>query len=549
MKPVKLTTLPYLPACNFPLTCCPKSKKGQEVIYPESISTHRVSSTSYKSSIKISYIACVLDRILSGGSTIIPNGTPISCATYDDGVFMECDGQSGYTKGADKIFATTIDASFLCTLEFVHAIRHSSNSELRKALSDSIKSYNATGYVPQELVALVCDSFYYGNAKKTAEISVEYEITKEEIEARMRQESLREIKELKDTNVTKPVALFVEKAVSKKARPKEDLHELLKACKNGDYLIDYKWDESQEEYRQSLDSLSGFIPSEEFRMILNKIKFRTDKILSRIKDLDLSKGQDRVAAIGSDYINLTLCGKPGTGKTKLAYEIGAATGMPVYTIACSHNTDEDEFAGMTKMIDGTPQSVATDTLKCVENGGILLLEEANLPQAAVMMGALGQLVEFPFILKKFGYEPIRRHPLCVIIVTMNTGTAGSKLMSQPFSNRLKQSFCLNDPKKEDFIRILMSNTNEERVVCRWVYDCYERIVACVENENGIADSESILLSLSMRTCIGAIENIQEGMEAREAIKNSIIGKIAEQDIDVAKSCEKTLASMRNPDFD
>ena len=53
----------------------------------------------------------------------------------------------------------------------------------------------------------------------------------------------------------------------------------------------------------------------------------------------------------------------------------------------------------------------------------------------------------------------------------------------------------------------------------------------------------------MRTCIGAIENIQEGMEAREAIKNSIIGKIAEQDIDVAKSCEKTLASMRNPDFE
>lgn len=112
--------------------------------------------------------------------------------------------------------------------------------------------------------------------------------------------------------------------------------------------------------------------------------------------------------------------------------------------------------------------------------GILLLEEINLVNAAVTMGALGQLVEFPFIIKKFGYQPLRRHPLCIIITTMNTGTAGSKSMSQPFANRFKQSFVLDDPKKDDFIRILM-NTGASRDICRWVYDCYERVVACVED--------------------------------------------------------------------
>ena len=93
------------------------------------------------------------------------------------------------------------------------------------------------------------------------------------------------------------------------------------------------------------------------------------------------------------------------------------------------------------------------------------------------------------------------------------------------------------------------NTGAERAVCRWVYECYERVVACIEDDNAVADTESILLSLSMRSCIGAIENIQEGMEPREAVINSIIGKIAEQDREVAESCRKVVLSMREPNFD
>ena len=178
----------------------------------------------------------------------------------------------------------------------------------------------------------------------------------------------------------------------------------------------------------------------------------------------------------------------------------------------------------------------------------MLLEEINLPQAAVVMGALGQGVEFPFILKKDGYIPIRRHPLCIIISTMNTGTAGAKVLSQPFANRFKQSFVLNDPKRAEFIRILQ-NTGAPRKACAWVYAVYERIVNCISDENAMADVESILLSLSMRSCIGALENMQEGMEAREAIRNSIIGKIAEQDMEVAETCAKVLLSCPDPNFD
>ena len=219
----------------------------------------------------------------------------------------------------------------------------------------------------------------------------------------------------------------------------------------------------------------------------------------------------------------------------------------MYVVSNSHNTDEDEYQGMTKMVDGKPTAVITDTMRCYEHGGILVLEEINLPMAAVVMGSLGQAVEYPFILKKDGYIPVRRHPLCIIISTMNTGTAGSKVLSQPFANRFKQSYILDDPEKGNFIKIL-SQIEPNEVICSWVYECYDRIVNCIKQDNAVADIDSILLSLSMRSCVGALENIQEGCEAREAVRNSIIGKIAEQDMEVAMSCEKVLKSIPDPKF-
>jgi MoxR-like ATPase len=55
-------------------------------------------------------------------------------------------------------------------------------------------------------------------------------------------------------------------------------------------------------------------------------------------------GMTDIAAIAKDYINLFLIGKPGTGKTKTAYALAAALGLPIYTIAMTKNTEEDVCA-------------------------------------------------------------------------------------------------------------------------------------------------------------------------------------------------------------
>ena len=451
--------------------------------------------------------------------------------------------------GSAGILDTRYEAQggeMLCAVAY--DVLFGNNTELRQHFAEIVKKYKATQLVELKDSFLFCDSYYYGSAGKDGQnIETETMVSAEEVDGLVRLKGLKKISLLEHTNhVVSP--RFSKKRKTKNAAVKRDVVSVFTDAINGQYVVPFAWDSSQEEYIQPLSQLNGFVPSKTFADILEKIRFRSERVISRINNgLDISKASDRLAAIGNDYINLTLTGKPGTGKTRLIHALGAATGMPVYVVSNSHNTDEDEYQGMTKMVDGKPTAVITDTMRCYEHGGILVLEEINLPMAAVVMGSLGQAVEYPFILKKDGYIPVRRHPLCIIISTMNTGTAGSKVLSQPFANRFKQSYILDDPEKGNFIKIL-SQIEPNEVICSWVYECYDRIVNCIKQDNAVADIDSILLSLSMRSCVGALENIQEGCEAREAVRNSIIGKIAEQDMEVAMSCEKVLKSIPDPKF-
>ena len=125
-----------------------------------------------------------------------------------------------------------------------------------------------------------------------------------------------------------------------------------------------------------------------------------------------------VEAIENDYINCLMVGRPSTGKTTVANAIAAMTGMPIYTVPFSKNTEEDTVEGKNKVVDGKIGFVETDFLKAYEHGGIIVCEEINLADPGVVMGSIGQAIEKPFILMKDGYIPIRRHPLCVIIGTI-----------------------------------------------------------------------------------------------------------------------------------
>ena len=114
--------------------------------------------------------------------------------------------------------------------------------------------------------------------------------------------------------------------------------------------------------------------------------------------------------------------------------------------------------------------------------------------------------------------------------------AGSKSVSEPFANRFRASYTLEDAERKEFVKTLVRSTGLAGYICEWVYDKYERIVKDLKGDSyGTADTDSILLSLSLRSCEGALQAIAEGQKPKDAIIDSIVGKIAERDLEVATS--------------
>jgi MoxR-like ATPase len=244
-----------------------------------------------------------------------------------------------------------------------------------------------------------------------------------------------------------------------------------------------------------------------------------------------------VRAIKNNYINIILTGKPGTGKTTLAYALGSTFGMPTRTINLSKYTEEDAFEGKTKQKNGVFDLVSTPFLVPFKNGGIIILEEINLVDPGVLMGAIGQAVEAPFILYEDGYKPVNRHPLTVIISTMNTGTQGSREPSEAFTNRFPYVFIVDDPNENEFIQFL-SEKGFAKKDCKKVYNAYKKVYKWLTNPD--VCQEDVANSLSPRTCIGALTLMKYGVPFQQALENTFVGTIGLKDLVLARSVRDDL---------
>lgn len=389
-----------------------------------------------------------------------------------------------------------------------------------------------------EAVANFCDSFYYSIVQAEA---------LDEIEVEENSLSLATVQQGENKSFLSPISVLqdVEMPVVTGYKPLAEVKEKKKKgfftfdeIKAGKCRLNFSWPEEALKNIPTLESLDDYVPCEKFYLTLRKLYTRLNNTIHRI-----DAGLTGVDAIARDVVNFFITGKPGTGKTTMVYALAAALGLPVYSIAITKNTEEDTFEGVTKVVDGKLQFVETKFLKAFESGGIALLEEINLADPAVIMGGIGQAVEFPYVLEKNGCETTNRHPLFVAIGTFNTGTYGSKGVNQALSSRFKQTYILDDPKKEDFIAILMKSTGASNSLATWVYDAYDSINSALKGRD--YNAEDICTNITMRACIGAIENIFDGEEPKIAIENTLIGKIAESDLEIAQRInEEVVENLR-----
>lgn len=371
----------------------------------------------------------------------------------------------------------------------------------------------SAGYVDQEVLLRLCDNFYFSLAKSHPEIDVLFNFDNDFFEKCLfSSTSFAPLPySLSHNATTSPSSSSVSNT------PKTILENAIK----GQYLIPYEWNDDQKTRIARNKVLSTFISTESFEDVLLYCHGSLSNIKAR-----LDAGLTNVDAISDDILNITLFGDPSGGKTTIANALGEALGLPVYTISQSKFSEEDTYWGKTAVVDGGFKTVATPFLDCFMNGGIAVLEEVNLVDPGVTMGALGNAIWSPFLLMKDGYEPVARHPMCIIIGTKNIGTFGSRDVNEAFNNRFVQSYEIEEPTKNQFIEFL--NIHEpDKKTCEWVYEAYARI--CKYLKSPAVNAEDVLKNISFRSCLGALKAIQYGQAPKRALKNSITGKIAEID--------------------
>lgn len=320
-----------------------------------------------------------------------------------------------------------------------------------------------------------------------------------------------------------------------KTSKKKEENKLWKEIKKGKYLLDYEWGEEQLPFITPLEFLNDYIPDQNFFDLFTKFNVRLEKALKRVK-------LGEAIAKASDVINVFLTGKPGTGKTVLLHALSAAKGLPIYLVPMTKNTEEDTFEGMAKVIEGNITMIKTMANKCINGGGIMAIEEINLADPGVVMGAIGQVLEFPYTLMEQGYNPVKRHPLAVMCGTFNVGTAGSREINQALSSRFTQSYSIDEPSENEFIeRLKVKGHDDKPEMCKWVYKRYRSIIDALNSPE--YNCPEYTERLCFRACLGALDEIDEGIEPKTAIKHAIIGKIAEVDREIADQVYRELVEV------
>ena len=115
-----------------------------------------------------------------------------------------------------------------------------------------------------------------------------------------------------------------------------------------------------------------------------------------------------------------------------------------------------------------------------------------------------------------GCTEVHRHPLCVIIATMNTGTQGAREPNEAFTSRLPLTFVMDEVNEDDLLNILMKK-GYERSQCKKVVKAYGKIIDYLKT---IAHSEEMVMCITTRHCIGALKLMSIGTAPKEAIRDN-----------------------------
>jgi MoxR-like ATPase len=156
-------------------------------------------------------------------------------------------------------------------------------------------------------------------------------------------------------------------------------------------------------------------------------------------------------------LNPRLIGKPGVGKTTLAYAAAKKLGKPVYIFQCTMDTRPEDLL-ITPVINqqGGIRYVASSLVTAMIRGGICILDEANRMTEKSWASLAPLLDKRRYIESIVAGLKVPASPEFRICVTMNEDSSTYEI-PEYIHSRLQPQIYLDFPEEEEEKRILQSN--------------------------------------------------------------------------------------------
>lgn len=180
-----------------------------------------------------------------------------------------------------------------------------------------------------------------------------------------------------------------------------------------------------------------------------------------------------------------IIGKPGVGKTTLAYAAGKALNKDVYIFQCTMDTRPEDLL-ITPVIDrsGGIRYVASALVTAMIKGGVAILDEANRMSEKSWASLAPLLDTRRYIESIVAGLKVTAHPEFRICVTMNEDASTFEI-PEYIHSRLQPQIYLEFPEAEEEKRILRENLPfvDENIM--------EYVVAFLQNAHGHNENYTI----------------------------------------------------------